>query len=1285
MGKRMKRVLLLFLAFAVLLGSVPATAAAIDGDGGIGGVGGQEFVPGFISEDFQISFPPAPLFESSSATSARYDGRTDNRVSLVEDQGSNGLCWAFAATSVIESNMLRNNRGRQNFSELHMAYALASSHVGSRYASLRTSPDDGGNHYHASTYLMRGVLNGTVNESQDPYGRYASPGNTIGSRALSITQSKPRSFAVQNIIYLSGDRKSDITRSQIKEAVIRYGAVGAAMQWEGPGTPVSGTSSPYYNTNNHAYYYRGAVALNHAVVIVGWDDNFSRSKFNTQPSSNGAWLVKNSWGTNWGDSGFFWISYEDTAFPLNVWAVDGVKDFNPTTSTVHEYDYLMWSNSAGWSVTTNYYSRVFRTEKNNERLESVVVAVPNYGVTVSVDVITNFQNFNSYGGSNFNSKGSRTLTHPGFYTINLNNPVNLGGVGSRFAVVVRLTAGNVNATYMAYDSARVSNDSSFDLNPNSNRFVPAEENYMIKAVTVVANPCASGHNWSTWSQVSPADCIKAATERRTCQRNCGVAAETRTAGSALGHNRSTSNCSRCTRCNIQNLSRQCSVDEHCAQHIPVAWGCACGVTNTKSLCTGCNYPDPFTTGRILDNNANSTIFDVLEILKHIVGMDSALRTGRGSRAWNASLITDNSKTAGSPTIFDALEILKYLVNMPSLVGVKSPEPPVVVTTTAPVTTTTPITTTPSPIATTTTPPIATTTLPVTTTTAATTNTFNPNYENCADCNVFGIVCPGCKFCSDCDADYGIPHCSGCNWGRDCRGGALAWCSLCNDCNTCCACGTATTTPVDTTTPLVTTTLATTTTPVNPPFRANCKDCGIFRVVCPDCKYCADCDVNYGVSHCPVCNYCELCCACGVSTTTTTPATTTTPPVTTATPAATTTAVTTTAPINPSYENCRRCYNLRIVCPGCTYCADCDNYYYNIPHCSVCNWGRDCRSSVGVGWCSVCNDCNTCCVCGTATTTAATTTTTTPATTTTPPLTTTAVTTTAPPINPNYQNCANCYILRIVCPGCKYCADCDRYYDAPHCSVCDWGKDCRASAGVGWCSSCNDCRSCCVCGALPPSLPNFWHAFDTSSSSTTDYTETRVGFWNRSAITIHTSTVGTVSSGLDFTSRMNLARNQWSEALGININNSTAKESADIRAVAGRSAALGEYMGQPWSSGTAGLCVWSFMGSVGSFNASGTTRYAHPISSVNGSSTAGLRGVFVLDRWADSAWTQDSSKYVQGTATHELGHAMGYFGHPRRVSENDRDIMWWQSSLERSETLRDNEKRHLRQIYDYYRN
>ena len=66
-----------------------------------------------------------------------------------------------------------------------------------------------------------------------------------------------------------------------------------------------GMYDTYYNPYTYAYSYPGSAGVNHAITLIGWDDNYSRENFNSASNvtSNGAWIARNSWGDDWGEAG----------------------------------------------------------------------------------------------------------------------------------------------------------------------------------------------------------------------------------------------------------------------------------------------------------------------------------------------------------------------------------------------------------------------------------------------------------------------------------------------------------------------------------------------------------------------------------------------------------------------------------------------------------------------------------------------------------------------------------------------------------------------------------------------------------------------------------------------------------------------------------------------------------------------------------------------------------------------------------------------------------------------
>ena len=259
-------------------------------------------------------------------------------------------------------------------------------------------------------------LSGTVDEADDPCYDLST---ALPDRALDITESKTRGYKVKNILFLTDDNKaSQSTEFDVIKAAVRdYGGVGAGMYFD------KDSSRMYYNDSNGAYYYNKNITYNsnqekkpdgnHLVEIVGWDDNYPRTNFNPNclPMENGAWLAKNSWGTEYGDQGYIWISYEDTNFPMATFTIDGVEPYNPE-DTVYESDYKFEGQKIGcYSGGNAYFMKEFTLDEDNQQLKAVKVFIPNSDSCVSVDCIPDLDALEPYQKS-----GSRAVSFKNKYT-----------------------------------------------------------------------------------------------------------------------------------------------------------------------------------------------------------------------------------------------------------------------------------------------------------------------------------------------------------------------------------------------------------------------------------------------------------------------------------------------------------------------------------------------------------------------------------------------------------------------------------------------------------------------------------------------------------------------------------------------------------------------------------------------------------------------------------------------------------------------------------------------------
>ena len=181
-----------------------------------------------------------------------------------------------------------DNPNASDFSEFHMGYQTSNR---SSSTGFDRNYDEGGSLSMAAAYLTRGT--GPVYEWQAPYKNLRSAADVSFSPALKIDE----------IIFIP-ERKSALDNQAIKQAVINYGAVSASYV----------SVEEYYSSDDLSYYLPAdynagrapvgsspVIATNHAIAIIGWDDNYSKENFVTEPAGNGAFLCKNSWGTEFAD------------------------------------------------------------------------------------------------------------------------------------------------------------------------------------------------------------------------------------------------------------------------------------------------------------------------------------------------------------------------------------------------------------------------------------------------------------------------------------------------------------------------------------------------------------------------------------------------------------------------------------------------------------------------------------------------------------------------------------------------------------------------------------------------------------------------------------------------------------------------------------------------------------------------------------------------------------------------------------------------------------------------
>lgn len=332
---------------------------------------------------------------------ARYNLAENGFVTDVKNQQDSGNCWAFAALASLETCVLKASNKTFNFSVENMKNLIE---MYSAYG-WKMETNEGGYNGMPMGYLASWL--GPVNATLDPFDDKGTLSPLLDSE-----------MHIQNI-YVLPARTSYTDNDAIKEAILKYGGLYASYYH----------SAGYLNSKTNAYYDPYTGNGNHAITVVGWDDDYSKNNFYTAPAGDGAFIVKNSWGSSWGDNGYFYISYYDRVlFAVNKDNQAFTYILNDTVRYTKNYQYDV-AGMTDYLITgkkTVWYQNIYNATGNE-----VIAAVSTFFNTTVDYEISIYVNDVLQLTQNGRHEGS------GYYTIPLKEyvPVTVGDI---FKIVVKL-------------------------------------------------------------------------------------------------------------------------------------------------------------------------------------------------------------------------------------------------------------------------------------------------------------------------------------------------------------------------------------------------------------------------------------------------------------------------------------------------------------------------------------------------------------------------------------------------------------------------------------------------------------------------------------------------------------------------------------------------------------------------------------------------------------------------------------------------------------------------------
>ena len=356
---------------------------------------------------------------------------------VIRDQKQTNTCWAFSTIAALESTLGLQDYNNvlepkmYDFSERHMEYATSRTFLNGEINTqgFTRKINSGGNPLISIAYLTNGM--GAISEEDMEFE------NNTNLIELSKIQNKTVTSKVIDTVDFPSAYNDTFTEKeqiseQIKNHITNYGGVMAAIHGAQP-------TSAYYNSKTGAIYCDDVAKCppNHQILIIGWDDEYEISNFNSkhQPENPGAWIIKNSWGTSYGNEGIMYVSYDDVN--IYYWLA-GIQKASNTVDYDNIYQYNEYGyNMVGWQSGTSkvYFANEFekKTEGKEYLTEVSIYAPENYICKVYVNVNGTSKSKDDLTKVKLKEGESETFG-VGYHTIEFAEPIEI--LADNFVVIV---------------------------------------------------------------------------------------------------------------------------------------------------------------------------------------------------------------------------------------------------------------------------------------------------------------------------------------------------------------------------------------------------------------------------------------------------------------------------------------------------------------------------------------------------------------------------------------------------------------------------------------------------------------------------------------------------------------------------------------------------------------------------------------------------------------------------------------------------------------------------------